>query len=263
MEKGETPPEKEPTKHAENQPSTPPPPPPPPEPKDKTRRKIIGAGLLLGALAVLGYFGWPSIKRRIKRREEPAKPATKTPSPTSPQPSTAPPGSTPPVSSPPGGGSPTPTSTPSETPAGGVVVHEPVPIPYDMPRPYLGLDVVTAASSVSTESPVRHITVELLCKNLGTGGSTCFLEVFHIAGVGEPRHMPMPARLSDFERISIETLYLPPGSGVTRMLTIDIPEESLGVMFILTDPLLDPCRRVFETNADFEAESRRLVYFGR
>ena len=132
-----------------------------------------------------------------------------------------------------------------------------------MPRPYLEIEILAVASGTTAEWTHEHKSYELSCRNIGTGSSTSILEAFHIAGEGEPRKIVFPVILIELERIHMEVLHLPAGAEVTRPLSFDIPKESVGVMFVLSDPLLDPCRRIFENPEDLKEEERHISYVGK
>ena len=76
--------------------------------------------------------------------------------------------------------------------------------------------------------------------------------------------LSFPLNLSSLERMNFKQLYLPPGASSTEYIAVNLPNSSLGVLFILSDPLLDPCPRTFASAGELQAEAgRHIIYYGK
>ncbi len=211
---------------------------------DKGRRTFLKIGLAAGASALLAYLLWPTVQLYLRREVEPKK----RPPPTGTKP--------PRTEGPPATGGPADTEQPGE------VTLELEEYPEDSPighaYPFLVLEPVTGSSEQSPGGSTERIEVQLSCRNRGGAPSTAVLEAFRIDG-----SFSFPLSLSSLPKLAHVPLYLSPGSTQPVWLDLVVPAGTTGVLFVLSDPMLDACPRRFASVDEVSAQQRRLAYFGR
>ncbi len=119
--------------------------------------------------------------------------------------------------------------------------------PFGHNRPYLVLEPSNTSSS----------SLQLICKNNGGGDSTAILEVFRIIGA-----FRFPLILSELEKIEHIPVYLPSGSSFPVSLNLNMAGVK-GFLFVLSDPILDPCPRRYNSDREMMEHMRHILYYGR
>ncbi len=218
---------------------------------DRGRRTFLKVGLGAGVAALLAYLLWPTIQLYLQREGG----LTKT--------------TTPPLKTkPPKTEGPSPTEGPAETgaPAGTERPEEvtleleeyPENSPVGHAYPYLVLEPVSGSSERPPGGSNERILVQLNCCNRGGAPSTAILEAFRIDGP-----FSFPLSLSSLPKLVHVPLYLSPGSTQPVWLDLVVPAGTTGVLFVLSDPMLDACPRRFASVDEMVAQQRRVTYFGR
>ncbi|MDK2465072.1 MAG: hypothetical protein QI223_09915 [Candidatus Korarchaeota archaeon] len=211
---------------------------------DKGRRTFLKIGLAAGASALLAYLLWPTVQLYLRREGEPVK--TKPPE-----------TEEPPVTEGPAG-----TEAPTEARQPEEVTLELEEYPGDSPvghaYPYLVIEPVSGSSERSPGGSTERILVQLNCCNRGGAPSTAVLEAFRIDGP-----FSLPLSLSSLPKLAHIPVYLSPGSTQPVWLDLVVPAGTTGVLFVLSDPMLDACPRRFASADEMSAQQRRVIYFGR
>jgi len=205
---------------------------------DKGRRTFLKVSLGVGAAALLAYLLWPTIQLYLRRESEPTKtkpPHTKTTPPETEAPET--------------GQLEEVTLELEEYPENSPIGHA---------YPYLVLEPVSGHSERSPGGSTERILVQLSCYNRGGAPSTAVLEAFRIDG-----SFSFPLFLSSLPKLAHIPVYLSPGSAQPVWLDLTVPAGTTGVLFVLSDPMLDACPRSYDSAEEMSAQQRRLAYFGR
>lgn len=198
-----------------------------------SRRKFIKASIGVGIL-VLSYLAWRQYNLPIPEETEQNKP---------------------PPSGGGGGGGGNGEQPPEQEPQEINIEFTEYPrsSPVEHSSPYLMLEPLSANQDGGV------VYLDLNCHNRGGAPSTAVLEVFRIDG----DKLTFPLILSDLPRVYNTIVHLSPGTAIPVSLSLPVLENTLGYIFVLSDPLLDSCPRVFNSSSDLENYLRKIIYFGK
>ncbi len=118
--------------------------------------------------------------------------------------------------------------------------------PFGHNRPYLVLEPSDSSSSL-----------QLICRNRGGEDSAAILEVFQIND-----GFRFPIVLSELRKLDHILVYLPSGSSVPVSLNLNMAGV-VGFLFVLSDPIMDPCPRKYGSDREMMEHMRHILYYGR
>ena len=213
---------------------------------DRGRRTFLKVALGAGAASILAYLLWPTLQQYLRGEVKPTEvqeggPATRT---------------APPTEGPAEAGGPA-EGTGQEI-QGLDLEGYPSDSPVGHPLPYLDLEVILSSIEFTPDGSAWRISTLLSCENRGGAPSTAVLEALV---ADEP--LSFPYSLSSLKKLAHIPLYLSPGSAQPVSLQFVLPTEVIGLIFVLSDPLMDACPRSFSSMEELRAHWRHLKYYGK